>query len=344
MTGFERCAKRPDERAPDRRHGRVDSNSIRAQYTNLTNKGGFYILWRLPGGGKKILYGDVGGGIRWVLLAVIMWFKKVTIPETVGISMKEHQISRALLALGFALATLTMSGLHAQTLDEVLGVRQATTQDGRKSQSKIDEIKEDTRDLLTQYKQVMKIVDGLKIYNLQQERLIRNQETEMADLNQSIDNVTIIERQIGPLIQRMIDNLEKFVELDLPFLKTERAKRIEFLKDALDRADVSVAEKFSQVLQAYQVENTYGTTIEAYSDFVDLNGASRQVDMLKWGRIALVFQTSDGEITGAWDNKARKWEILPDKFRAGVRDGIRIARKTMTADFVTLPIPAPERK
>ena len=55
------------------------------------------------------------------------------------------------------------------------------------------------------------------------------------------------------------------MDLDIPFLMEERMERIAFLQDTLDRADVSVAEKFSQVLQAYQVENTYGTTIEAYT-------------------------------------------------------------------------------
>ena len=139
----------------------------------------------------------------------------------------------------------------------------------------------------------------------------------------------------------MIVNLEKFVSLDIPFLMAERNERIEFLKDTLDRADVSVAEKFSQVLQAYQVENSYGATIEAYTDVIELDGKSRQVDVLKWGRVALVFQTPDAEITGAWDNNARNWVILGDDFRTGVRDGLRIARKTMTADLVHLPVTAP---
>jgi len=104
---------------------------------------------------------------------------------------------------------------------------------------------------------------------------------------------------------------------------------------------VTVAEKFSQVLQAYQLENSYGSTIEAYSDVIDLDGKSRQVDMLKWGRVSLVFQTPDGEITGVWDTNADTWAILPDEFRAGVQDGIRIARKTQTVDLVKLPVPAP---
>jgi len=257
--------------------------------------------------------------------------------------MNEHWISRVIIALAFGVAAITSTcQVYAQSLDDVLGVRQATTQDGRKSQAKIDEIKDQTRDLLTQYKQVMKIVDGLRIYNKQQERLIRNQEAEMAELNQSIDDVTVIERQIGPLIQRMIDNLEEFIDLDVPFLMSERKERVAFLKDTLDRADVSVAEKFSQVLQAYQVENSYGSTIEAYTDFIELDGKSRQVDMLRWGRVALVFQTPDGEITGAWDNKARKWTILPDDYRSEVRKGWRIANKNQSADLVILPVPAPE--
>ncbi len=142
--------------------------------------------------------------------------------------------------------------------------------------------------------------------------------------------------------ERLIDNLAKFVELDVPFLAQERADRIVFLKDTFDRADVSVAEKFSQVLQAYQVENSYGSTLDVYTEIIPIDGVDRQVEMLKWGRVALVFQTLDGETTGVWDKKANGWQILGDEFRLGVRNGFRIAKKTQTADFVHIPIPAAE--
>ena len=256
--------------------------------------------------------------------------------------MNEHQ--RWLVAVVNALCLLSVISarvLYAASIDDVLGVRSSTTVEGAKSQAKIDEVTEQTRDLLQQFKTVMKVVDGLQVYNQQQRRLIKNQEDELGELEESIDNVTVIERQIGPLIEKMIANLEKFVKLAIPFLITERRERIDFLKDTLDRADVSVAEKFSQVLQAYQVENTYGTTIEAYTDVIQLEGKSRQVDMLKWGRVSLVFQTPDAESTGVWNNETRAWVMLPDEFRTGVRDGLRIARKTQTADLVHLPVSAP---
>ena len=256
--------------------------------------------------------------------------------------MKKHQMRLVTVVKSLCLlSVISASELYAASLDDVLGVRSSTTVEGAKSQAKIDEVTEQTRDLLQQFKTVMKVVDGLQVYNQQQRRLIKNQEDELGELEESIDNVTVIERQIGPLIEKMIANLEKFVELDIPFLITERRERIDFLKDTLDRADVSVAEKFSQVLQAYQVENTYGTTIEAYTDVIQLEGKSRQVDMLKWGRVSLVFQTPDAESTGVWNNETRAWVMLPDEFRTGVRDGLRIARKTQTADLVHLPVSAP---
>lgn len=259
----------------------------------------------------------------------------------IGKIMKQLQSSSGLLAALLLLVSLvSVKTVQAQSLDEVLGIREATTLEGKRSQAKIDELKDDTRDLLSQYKRVMKIVDGLKVYNLQQERLIRNQNEELAELANSIDGVTVIERQIGPLIERMIDNLAKFVELDVPFLMGERDDRIAFLRETLDRADVSVAEKFSQVMQAYQVENAYGSTIEPYTDMIDINGKSASVDMLKWGRVSLVFQTLNGETTGVWDNTKRDWVILGDEYRAGVRDALRIARKTQTADLVKLPVRA----
>ncbi len=259
-----------------------------------------------------------------------------------GINMNEHRIRLGILTLILYLTSVMASGnIYAQTLDEVLDVRAETTQNGRRSQVTIDGLSEQTRSLLDDYKQVMKIVDGLIVYNQQQERLVNSQNQELRELDESIDNVTVIERQMGPLIERMIMNLEKFIELDIPFLMDERTERIDFLKDMFDRADVSVAEKFSQVLQSYQVENTYGSSLDVYTETIELDGVERQVEMLKWGRVALVFQTLDGEVTGVWDNINKQWQILDDDFRLGVRNGFRIAKRTQTADFVHLPIPAP---
>ncbi len=145
-----------------------------------------------------------------------------------------------------------------------------------------------------------------------------------------------------PLMMRMIDGLDQFVKLDVPFLIDERTDRVERLREIMDRADVAVSEKFSQVLRAYQTENEYGRTMEAYSGSINVDGGERIVDILKVGRIALVYQTSDGEETGAWDQAQGKWVALDDAYTLPIKNGIRMARKQLSVDMINLPIAAPE--
>ena len=51
--------------------------------------------------------------------------------------------------------------------------------------------------------------------------------------------------------------------------------------------------------------------------------------MLKMGRVALVYQTSDGEQTGMWNSVDKNWEALGDEYTAPVRNGIRMARQQL---------------
>ena len=251
--------------------------------------------------------------------------------------MKKH--IRRLSAMVLAVAT-TMLGasVYAATLNDIFQVAERMNVNAKKSQAKIDALNEDTRKLLSEYKIVLKEIEGLRVYNRQLEKQIANQEKEMAQLSSSIDEVTVIERQITPLMLRMIDGLEQFVELDVPFLEQERSDRIERLREIMDRADVAVSEKFSQVLRAFQIENEYGRTMETYGTTIMLNGVERQVDILKVGRIALVYQTPDGEETGHWNVERGDWEAVDASYEGSVRQGIRMARQQASIDMLSLPI------
>ncbi|MCB1691259.1 MAG: DUF3450 domain-containing protein [Pseudomonadales bacterium] len=198
--------------------------------------------------------------------------------------------------------------------------------------------------LLKEYIQVTTFTDGLKTYNAQEETLLRAQEREMATLRDSIDSVTETRRQIGPLTERMIENLATFIELDAPFQIEARREKITQLRYMLDRTDLSIADKFRQVVDAYKEEIDYGNTQEVYSDFLEIDGKQRQVDVLRWGRAVLCFQTPDGELSGVWDNNERQWKVLSDDYKEGIRNGLRIAQKTKTNDLVLLPTAAPEQR
>ena len=227
-------------------------------------------------------------------------------------------------------------------LNDIFAVAEQLNVQARQSQSKIDALTEETRQLLTDYKVVLKEIEGLRVYNRQLEKQIGNQEAEMATLSRSIDEVTVIERQITPLMLRMIDGLEQFISLDLPFYREERAARLATLMEMMDRADVAVSEKLSQILRAYQIENDYGRSFNAYPDTVNVGGTERKVDVLQVGRIALVYQTPDGEETGMFNTRTGQWEPVDDSYKTPVQNGIRMARQQLSADILSLPIPGPE--
>ncbi|HEY5647249.1 MAG TPA: DUF3450 domain-containing protein [Pseudomonadales bacterium] len=245
----------------------------------------------------------------------------------------------ALLSAACAVLAGTVS---AATLNDVFAVAEQLNAQARQSQAKIDALTDETRQLLGEYKTVLKEIEGLRVYNRQLDKQIANQQAEMAQLAASIDEVTVIERQITPLMMRMIDGLEQFVDLDLPFLTEERADRLETLREMMDRADVAVSEKLSQILRAYQIENEYGRTISAYEATINVAGNDRLVDVLQLGRIALMYQTPDAEETGHFNPQTKQWEPIDDSYKASVQNGIRMARQQMSYDLLTLPVAAPE--
>ena len=261
--------------------------------------------------------------------------------------MTMHRFKNVLIAALVSTGALlgTVAAVQANTLDSILDVGAAKNKAARKSQVKIDRLADETRDLLSDYKTVTKQIDGLKVYNTRLQRQIDNQLARIAGIDGSMDQVTIISRQMTPLVIRMIDGLQKFVELDVPFHMDERQQRIDFLRSNLDRSDVSVAEKFRQVLEAYKIENEYGRKIDAYKGSVEIDGVERDVNFFRVGRIALLYQTTDTEISGAWDQRSRSWVPLDrGEYRNAIMKGLRIARKEASIDLLSLPVAAPEAK
>ena len=259
--------------------------------------------------------------------------------------MTTHRLKKALIAALVCAGTFAGAAVavQANTLDSILEVGKAKNDAARKSQAKIDRLADETRDLLTDYKTVSKQIDGLKVYNARLQRQIDNQLKIIQEIETSIDQTTVIQRQMTPLVIRMIDGLEKFIELDVPFHEEERKKRVAFLRSNLDRSDVSVAEKFRQVLEAYKIENEYGRKIDSYKGSLEIDGVDRDGNFFRVGRVALLFQTTDTQTSLAWDSDARAWQPLDSgQYRTAIMKGLRIARKEASIDLLNMPVPSPE--
>jgi predicted RNase H-like nuclease (RuvC/YqgF family) len=255
--------------------------------------------------------------------------------------MLKHKLA---IAVGLMI-TVTGTVFAADTLDKIVNTNQQKVVDAQKSQQKINKLADTSDQLLQDYRTVNAQIDGLKIYNQQLQKQIANQQQLIGELEQSITQVSVIERQLPALMTRMLEKLQQFVALDAPFHRAERQQRIEQLNDNLQRADISNAEKFRQVLEAYKIENEYGRKIDTYEDSVEIEGQLRKVNILRVGRIALLYQTRDRKHCGLWDRNSASWKPLDNSsYQNAIVRGLRIARNQAAIELLQLPIAMTEDK
>ncbi len=209
----------------------------------------------------------------------------------------------------------------------------------KKSQQRIDALDDESRQMLAEYRAVLRQTESLKAYNDQLDKLVISQKDELVSIDAQLENIETTQREIVPLMLNMIQVMAQFVELDMPFLPEERQNRIEQLQLLMERADVSLAEKYRRILEAYQVETEYGRTIEAYQDELTVDGNSRTVEFLRIGRIGLYYLSLDGKEVGHWNNG---WEELDSENRKAVEKGLKIAKKQLPPDLLVLPMQAAE--
>ncbi len=201
------------------------------------------------------------------------------------------------------------------------------------SQKRVDGLAEDRHNIADEYRNTLRESDGLKLYIQQLRAQNRSQEEEMEVIRSESRELDRTNIEILPLMQKMLTSLEQFVSLDLPFLATDRKARIAKLNEMMPRADVTVSEKYRRIVEAYQIEMEYGRTIEAYKQ--DLAGKS--VDVLRVGRVSLLYQTPDGSETGYWDADKKAW-VQDDHYADGVKEGLKVARKQTSPNLIIVPV------
>jgi hypothetical protein len=256
--------------------------------------------------------------------------------------------SGALLTAPMAFSEDSANSLKSgEALNSVLVKGEQRADKAIKSQLTIDAIDADIRRSEREYRGVSKEIEGLEVYVKQLNKQLEDQNSEKNDIEKSIRKVTLIERQITPLMLRMIDALDRFVEADVPFQKEERRDRVANLKDLMVRSDVTVAEKYRNVMDAYQKEMDYGRTIKTYRSTINVAGSSadtsgeREVDFLRVGRISLMFLSLDGESLGIWDQKATEWKPLDADYKGKLNTALRIAREQAAPSLIKIPVAAP---
>tara|TARA_B100000579_G_scaffold304234_1_gene254066 strand:- start:101 stop:865 length:765 start_codon:yes stop_codon:yes gene_type:complete len=245
-------------------------------------------------------------------------------------------IKKISLPVLFALSiSISANELVEVNMESVLEVGRENQQLSASSQDKIDSTERQTDKIVNEYKVVAKQVEGLKLYNAQKRIQIQAQLDLMDKLDEQLVQVVVMQRQIPPLAEKMLDTLETFIKLDTPFRKEERRGRVDLVRSSLAKPKVTASEQVRQVLEAYNIEAEYGRKIDTYEDKLD---DGTVVNILVIGRIGMFYQTKDERTSGRWDNETGSWEELPGSYRKPIRDGIRMAKKLAPTDMLLMPV------
>lgn len=188
------------------------------------------------------------------------------------------------------------------------------------------------------YARTLAEADVTARYNVQIEQHLRSQAEQIARLEQEIAALDATAVDVQPLLQRMFDELVQFVAGDVPFFKDERDRRIEVLRELMASVDASPSEKFRRLMEAYQIEMEYGRTMSAYKQTLP---DGREAEMVRLGRVVLLYETVEGGETGYWDNQRKEWVAAPEA-TGQIGEALDIAKEERAPDLIIVPVPAPQ--
>lgn len=187
-----------------------------------------------------------------------------------------------------------------------------------------------------------KLVEAIKVYNDQLADQIAGQGVAETEIRDSIVQSGSLAPQVAGLLGRMLSALETFITADLPFHMDTRLSSIGQLKALMVDPAATMSDRFRNIMDIYTIETEYGNTYEAYADTITIEGGAVEVDMLRVGRLALYYQTKDGNVSGMWDRASGSFVVLPDTNNRYIRTAIRVAAKLIAPELMNIPTPAPE--
>ncbi len=178
---------------------------------------------------------------------------------------------------------------------------------------------------------------NIKKYNIYIDRLNRNIEVLRAKKLEARK----VREGLEPYLEGVaVDGLEAFIASDLPFDKEEREMRIDILRNVMNDPHNTLAEKLRKVVEALELEARFGQEATSSDATLVLNGVETDVTILRLGRLAMFYQSLDGESVGWWNNQTKMWEPIDDSFARAIRRAQAMSRGEKAVELIQVPIGA----
>ncbi|MEL6664852.1 MAG: DUF3450 domain-containing protein [Pseudomonadota bacterium] len=243
-------------------------------------------------------------------------------------------------ARGAILATLVVgftAPAVAQGLDRAIATGEQATRRAEQVQQQINQLDDERSDMVGEFRTLLQRKTAAELYARQQAAAVESQEREIASLTDQLSRVDEITSQTVPMLETLIDDLDAFVDADLPFRLEERKDRIARLREYLVDPNVSVTERYRQIMDAYTAEMEVGRKTDTWKETITVDDKEVTVDMVLFGRVALVYMDPTGRYAKRYDRETSSWVDLESKYKAEIEKAIRIIQGKRTQDVMYVP-------
>jgi len=235
-------------------------------------------------------------------------------------------------AVGLALAVPA----HAQ-LDSALSVAKSSTAASAASQERVASSDDAADTAVREFRAVQQQIDNIKLFVDQQNIFLASQKGEIDSLNNQLGTVESIKQGMVPMMLRMTIALEDSIKSDVPFLLEERLERVQRVKEALSNPNVSPAEQYRVVLNAFKIEVSYGQGLDSYEG-AHPTRPGNVVNFLRFGRSSFVYMTKDESEIARYNVSNGSWEAIGGDQALAMRKAIRVAKGEAAPDIVYAPV------
>lgn len=231
---------------------------------------------------------------------------------------------------------------HAGEVDEAIKASTSAQQAARQSQERVDRIAGQIQALYREQQDARARELQMSAYAVQLEKQAEAEEQKRDAVAQQISGIDETEANLLPLVERMVADLQLFVGKDMPFQRELRERRVTELQALLDDPERSAADKFRRVLDVYRSEVDYGYSLGTEQTKLSISGRDRDVTLVRIGRLALYFLTTDAQRAGYWNAEKGGWRDLPDDSIPQVQRALQVASGEIPPELLVVPVQVPE--
>ncbi|WP_394150821.1 DUF3450 domain-containing protein [Vibrio maritimus] len=237
-----------------------------------------------------------------------------------------------------SLPLLTISYVtSANDFNSARNVEAQTITQSAQSQARINKSSDKAFELKSDIAMLEQEVANLEVYERHLKAVVGNQEEEMASINVQLEQISDTRQGVVPLMYKMLEGLEQHISSDKPIRLDVRLARLEELKALMPQADVSDAEKYRRILEAYQIEMDYGIKLGSYRSLINV-GSEIEAEQLYLGRLSLVARSLDRNQYWTWDSNQNSWVVVDAALAPQIDKAFAIANKQASPALIELPV------